>query len=209
LEKLVDCGLIWNKDRGLFIKLCRIISFGFIFVRKNWWTWLTACGPGAKACPPWTHKLGRWLGSPVSGMPRLRPLGLTARWGKGGGACRGFVLLLTEDGEAMRRWGGEEVDGNDLKLGSGVLWPRRRGEKGRFRCGEGQGGEWSSGTRSTARVKEKELGCHNVLGRKLKRNRNYSFEFLEDEMDRFKMNLNFESLFWTFNNRKVDNDSRI
>jgi hypothetical protein len=36
-------------------------------------------------------------------------------------------LLLTQDGETTSRWGGERLDGGDLKLGGGALWPLNRG----------------------------------------------------------------------------------
>jgi hypothetical protein len=39
---LVDCGLILDKNRGLFIKLAGIIEFGIIFEWRMWWTRLTA-----------------------------------------------------------------------------------------------------------------------------------------------------------------------
>jgi hypothetical protein len=45
-------------------------------------------------------------------------------------------LLLTDDGEATWRCGSERLDGDNLKVVGGKLWPLRRGEEVRFGCGK-------------------------------------------------------------------------
>jgi hypothetical protein len=42
-----DCGLIFEKHRGFFAKLPRIIDFRIIFVRKKTWTRSTVVRGGA------------------------------------------------------------------------------------------------------------------------------------------------------------------
>jgi hypothetical protein len=44
-------------------------------------------------------------------------------------------LLLTDDGEATWRWGGEEVDGGDLKLTGAASQCRGEETEGGERCG--------------------------------------------------------------------------
>jgi hypothetical protein len=47
----VDCGLIMEKGRGLFVKLEFPLINRIIFVLNNWWTRSMACGP----CPAVVH----------------------------------------------------------------------------------------------------------------------------------------------------------
>jgi hypothetical protein len=81
-----DCGLIFEKPRGIFAKLPGIIDFGIIFVRKKMWTRSTDGGPH----PASVHDGPRRCGRERGGMPAgARREGAMARWWLPGGAEEG------------------------------------------------------------------------------------------------------------------------
>jgi hypothetical protein len=47
----VDCGLIMEKDKGLFVKLEFPLINRIVFILNNRWTQSMACGP----CPAMVH----------------------------------------------------------------------------------------------------------------------------------------------------------
>jgi hypothetical protein len=55
--KFVDCGLILNKNRGLFAKWHGFMDFRIIFHGKIWWTGCTVRGPTGAAR---VHGGGGW-----------------------------------------------------------------------------------------------------------------------------------------------------
>jgi hypothetical protein len=69
----VDCGLIMEKVRGLYVKLEFPLINRIIFVLNNQWTWPMACGPcaamvhGGPAVDGGIKLTGAWPpGAPVS-----------------------------------------------------------------------------------------------------------------------------------------------